>query len=574
MDTYIKNLINTYNCYISKKNINGKEQYYLQWTMDGKKKSKYINHNILNSVKELIDQKKTQIDKYSFVSDNNLLYLNTNVLVNDSLYDFIYSVKDFKKRKIYNDLNDYLYSDSLKVFILYGLRRTGKTTIIKQAILNMNELQFSKTAFIQITKNDTLASLNADIKVLKENGYKYLFIDEVTLLSDFIEGASLFSDIYTQSNMKIVLSGTDSLGFIIAKNNQLFDRCHLVHTTFIPYKEFEKVLNIKGIDNYIQYGGTMSISGNHYNDSIFANTSLVDEYIDSSIANNIQHSLKNYQNEGHFRSLYELYKNKELTNAINRIIEDINHRFTIEIITKEFVSNDLALSAKNLRNNINEPNDILDIIDTKAVTNNLIKLLQIKNELTIDINEDHVNQIQEYLKLLELIDYIDINYLPLSNDNSYKIVFNQPGLRYCQAKALIESLMEDSLFSSIDAITRKYIIQRILSEIKGRMMEDIVLLETKLAKKDLNVFKLQFSVGEYDMVTVDKQKLEVNIYEIKHSNKIINNQTRFLINEEMLKQTAHRYGTIISKNVIYNGPSKRIEDINYINVEEYLNNLN
>ena len=29
--------------YISKKNINGKTRYYLQWTENGKKKSKYVD---------------------------------------------------------------------------------------------------------------------------------------------------------------------------------------------------------------------------------------------------------------------------------------------------------------------------------------------------------------------------------------------------------------------------------------------------------------------------------------------------------------------------------------------------
>ena len=37
--------------------------------------------------------------------------------------------------------------------------------------------------------------------------------------------------------------------------------------------------------------------------------------------------MKNYQNEGHFKALRELYEKDELTSAINRIVEDINHRF-------------------------------------------------------------------------------------------------------------------------------------------------------------------------------------------------------------------------------------------------------
>ena len=45
------------------------------------------------------------------------------------------------------------------------------------------------------------------------------FIDEVTLMPDFIDSAALFSDIYAAQGMKIVLSGTDSLGFLVCASS-------------------------------------------------------------------------------------------------------------------------------------------------------------------------------------------------------------------------------------------------------------------------------------------------------------------------------------------------------------------
>ena len=164
--------------------------------------------------------------------------------------------------------------------------------------------------------------------------------------------------------MKIVLSGTDSLGFFFSEDEQLYDRCIFLHTTFIPYREFEEVLGIKGIDEYICYGGTMSLGGVHYYEkSTFANKKSVDEYVDSAIAKNIQHSLKCYQYGGHFRALYDLYEKGELTSAINRVVEDVNHRFTLDVLTKDFMLHDLGVSAKNLRNDRKTSNDILDRVD-------------------------------------------------------------------------------------------------------------------------------------------------------------------------------------------------------------------
>ena len=47
----------------------------------------------------------------------------------------------------------------------------------------------------------------------------------------------------------------------------------------------------------------------------------------------------------------------------------------------------------------------------------------------------------------------------------------------------------------------------LVSEIRGRMMEDIILLETQLAQPSKEVFKLQFTVGEFDMVVFDPETI-------------------------------------------------------------------
>lgn len=58
-------------------------------------------------------------------------------------------------------------------------------------------------------------------------------------------------------------------------------------------------------------------------------------------------------------------------------VEDINHRFTFEALTRDFKSHDLGVSANNLRHDRSNPTDILDRIALAAVTDNLRKLLEI-----------------------------------------------------------------------------------------------------------------------------------------------------------------------------------------------------
>ena len=150
------------------------------------------------------------------------LEFKTTVRTGSRLRAQIAVTKKYKKRECIRELRDYIFgSQTDKVFVIYGLRRTGKTTMIRQILTELPETEFRKAAFIQVRSRDTLEDIDEDLRQLETKGFKYVFIDEVTLMEDFIEGAALFSDIYASSGMKIVLSGTDSLGFAFSKEEQL-----------------------------------------------------------------------------------------------------------------------------------------------------------------------------------------------------------------------------------------------------------------------------------------------------------------------------------------------------------------
>lgn len=572
---------------VTKKTVNGKEYYYHRWTEEKKRWEKYIPAEELDSFQQQTEQRKAlekelktlkkQLPKAAVPAASAQVFATT-VRTGAALCAFSAPVRNYKKRECFQQLHDYIYGAMQdRVFILYGLRRTGKTTIIRQIFAEMSDAELAKSAFIQITTKNTLAEVNRDLQYLQAQGFQYVFLDEVTLMEDFIEGAALFSDVYATCGMKIVLSGTDSLGFLFTKDEQLYDRCVLLHTTFIPYREFESVLGIQGIDEYIRYGGTMSLGGIHYNEaSTFASKESADEYVDTAIARNIQHSLRCYQYEGHFRNLRNLYEKNELTSAINRVVEDINHRFALEVLTQDFKSHDLGISASNLRRDRNNPTDILDRIDLPVVTDSLRNLLEIRNkpEQTVVLDNAHVLEIKEYLDLLDLTQDIEIRSLPDVSRKSSRTVIAQPGLRYAQADALIRSLLLDETFATLSLPERTAVQERILDEIRGRMMEDIVLLETKLANPKKKVFVLQFPIGEFDMVVFDPAAGSCQIFEIKHSAEVVPQQYRYLIDEEKCAQTEHRFGPITGRFVLYRGKNRVLGNgVVYQNVEEYLKQL-
>ena len=568
---------------ITKKRINGKEYFYHRITRDGKRVENYVSFEKLQSLKEEIEKRKAlekELKDLKLLAPKRLkqsadsLNFKTMVRIGNNLESQIALTRKYKKRECISTLRDYVFGPSQdRVLIIYGLRRTGKTTMIRQILTELPPDEFRKAAFIQVTAGDTLADVDADLKVLEKNGFKYVFIDEVTLMEDFVEGAAIFSDIYASSGMRIVLSGTDSLGFAFTKEEQLYDRCILLHTTFIPYREFEEVLGIHGIDEYIRYGGTMSLSGINYNvDTPFSDSKHTEEYIDTAIARNIQHSLKSYQYGGHFRLLLDLYERGELTNVINRVVENINHSFTKDVIERTFKSHDISVTASNLLRDREKPINIKEHMDVDEVTSGIMKMLDIlnKEDQSIDIDADHMSQIKEYLTMLDLIMEIDLESLPEVSRKGKVTIITQPGLRYAQAEAITTNMLLDSEFQELSAKERQRIIDRLLSEIRGRMMEDIILLETKLAYPNKKVFKLQFPVGEFDMVVFDPKELCCEIYEVKYSKEAVPEQYRHLEDEEKCALTSRRYGDIKGKYVIYRGEKTTCGDINYLNVEEYL----
>lgn len=578
---------------VNMKKIYGKEQPYLQWTENGKSKSKYIKKNEREEIFAGVERRKQLQEELRKLKQNGIantpktVDFETSVITGERLLAMTKGVKDWEKRNCFKQLQAYLNSgDTDRVCLVFGLRRTGKTTMLRQAVLEMSPLQTMKSAYIKAKGTDTMAAMNRDLGKLFDLGYEYIFIDEVTLLPDFIDSAALFSDIYAVQGMKIVLSGTDSLGFWFALHQELYDRAVTIHTTFIPFREHSRLLGIDSIDEYIRYGGTLRAGELDFDDeevnaedASFRDDESTRRYIDTAVCKNIQHSLSCCQDGGYLRHLQSLYEAGELTGAINRIIEDMNHRFLIRVLTDKFKSHDLGSAADVLRKDRNPERrtDILDSIDTEAVTKRLMDLFDIRNkeEQSIGITNVHIEEIKEYLKALDLV--VDVpketaipNAEPLEN-----ILFTQPGMRYCQAQALVHSLTKDILFASLSEQEKRLVSERILEEVRGRMMEEIVLLETlKSSKKHQRVFKLQFAVGEYDMIIYDSKLNTCECYEIKHSTKIVPGQTRFLTDEEKLRQTSRRFGQITKRCVLYRGKDAVMENgIEYQNVEKYLKQL-
>ena len=502
----------------------------------------------------------------------------TNVVTGTGLQALANSVAKYGKRDCFSTLQKFVAgSYDGKICILYGLRRTGKTTLLFQML---SELPIEKTAYIKVQTIDDMSRLTKDLKALFELGYRYVFIDEITLLSDFIDTAAVLSDVFSMMGMKIVVSGTDSLGFAMANRDELYDRSVTIHTSFIPFREYARLLNIRSVDSYIEYGGTLKMENMSFDDPdaafdevAFRDDESTRKYIDTAISRNIQHTLKNDHYGEYFNQLRELYEKGELTNVINRIVQHMNHRFVLRVVEDEFKSHDFGSAKELLLHDLPaERATVLYDVNEKQILERLKAIIEVKekSETTVPITQEHIDKVKKYLLMLDLIVNCPERYE--SCKQAEHIVFSQPGMRYAIAKALVYSLMQDAYFASIPEADKAYITGKILDDVKGRMLEDIVLLEVcKAAPSTMEAFKFKFDAGgEFDMVIYDKAGQNCRIYEIKHSTEVNEKQTLHLRDAEKCQIVEKRFGPISGKFVLYRGKDTFAEGVQYLNVENFL----
>lgn len=154
--------------------------------------------------------------------------------------------RKYRKRFLLSELDDYFFSDDERVCCLYGLRRTGKTVAMLQYLDSLND--YDNCIYIRCQPKDSIDDL---LYIIASNDdINNFFIDEATKMEDFIDMSSELADGGSFCGKRILLTGTDSLGFMFASMNELYGRIKLIHTTYISFREYHYLLG-KDVDNYM-----------------------------------------------------------------------------------------------------------------------------------------------------------------------------------------------------------------------------------------------------------------------------------------------------------------------------------
>ena len=479
-----------------------------------------------------------------------------------------------EKRDCYSELFDYVTTKdakySGKICALYGLRRTGKTIMMFQCITELSSEEREQTVYINCEQKCDMLDLRRVMDSLYDKGKRYFFIDEITMIEDLQVYGNVLSDYYPILGAKVVIAGTDSFGIYMAKTDILYDRVVLLHTSLIPYAEFHRLCG-KSLDEYVEYGGTLT-------NATYKSNQDANEYLNTAIVENILHGLEGREEKRkHAPVLTELYDKKELVSVIQKMINKFSHDITLKAINRSYKSGVLYSTINNMDRKYEYIND-------KFVNNVVKDSLGIKDadEMKTALTEEDLDSVKRYLKLLDL--YITIvSFRSFKGGKSEKLeILQQPGMIYAHATELLNQLGEDDVWSKECKIEdRKEFIQRADYFVKGILLENIILSETYKCYQEIdekNFYVSQLSVGmeenlpqsEADLIIVDDKKKESYLFEIKHSDKVVDNQTRHLRNEDFLKYVSENFAPVKKCCVIYTGQPTRIGTIDYLNAEKFL----
>lgn len=520
-----------------------------------------------NSSKNKLEGKNYDLRTLSKKQVENKTNLVNTFILGKNLTVPIYK----KERYVIKDLMNYLYDkDNHRVCVLYGLRRTGKTVLMQQAIQHLLANGIDNVAYISLTAAHSLSKFYKQLNNEIKRGIKYFFIDEITMVSGFIQSSAILADMYTAQGIKIILAGTDSFLLELARRDPLYDRTTIINTSYISFKEYNYLFG-STILEYIRSGGVL------YSDN-FYNFETTHKYISTAITDNIINSLLRSNNRKHFQGLLELEDRGLLKKAIEQCIAYINEEITVEVVTRTYknfmlgsakqllkdvleVKEDLVSSKKSedIENNDDEDDGVLN---TREIEDRVRYQLRIAKDFDTEIDEKYIEELKEFLIDIGVIkEYKRTKFYHGKFGVIITHLYVQPGLYYNQALELVQCLGETKSFLNLPKKVREQLMTKIIEDVEGNLLEQVVLLNELQTKKIT-----QFTYKGQEIDLIEKDGDFVNLFEIKRSKKQVKEQKKWLYDKELNDLIEYHFGKIKDRKVLYLGETGG----DYINIEEFL----
>lgn len=165
--------------------------------------------------------------------------------------DFTYGYE--KKRELFDELVKYL--DSKQILGIIGMRRTGKTVLLKQLIEHLIKHGQKRDRILYFSFDEESVSLEDVISEyqsrlgtdIQSAGKLYLFLDEIQKLEGWQNQVKYYYDTYP--DLKLFVSGSSSLFLRKKAEESLAGRIFLFHLPVLSFIEF---MHFKGQDELVK----------------------------------------------------------------------------------------------------------------------------------------------------------------------------------------------------------------------------------------------------------------------------------------------------------------------------------
>ncbi len=255
--------------------------------------------------------------------------------------------------RFYTPLEKYLKPN--KVLVVYGPRRVGKTTLLKE-FLKSTPLKYRFDSGDNIVIRETLGSEN--FKLIKEycEGYELIIIDEAQTIKNIGKALKIMVD--EIPGIRILVTGSSSFELSNQLGEPLVGRQQILKLFPIAQLELHKQLNQfdlkQNLNDYLIYGSyPETITLSNQNEKIEYLTSLSQSYLYKDIL-----ALENIRSP---KVLVELLKAlafqissevslNELSNHLKVDVKTVSRY--IDLLEKNFIVHSLGSFSRNLRNEI------------------------------------------------------------------------------------------------------------------------------------------------------------------------------------------------------------------------------
>jgi hypothetical protein len=349
---------------------------------------------------------------------------------------------------------------------------------------------------------------------------RYLFLDELTVCQEFTEVMEMLSDVYGKMGMKIVISGMNPAGRLKPIQGSFYDRAAIISTTYIPYREYCRLLGDTPIEDYIRLGGMLQ-PGTVWSESDTPHyeSEYIRDYVERVICENI---------------------GREQTEIIYEQIWQWNEERITSILSHDFKLYNWKQEAVQKRGG-----RMLTDAEKKTVL--------------------------PYLKELDLYDEYTVWDM---QDERKKMsgVFTLPWINFSQVKQTAAAMMEDNYFAGLTERDKRLIYDRVNAEAMKRMLAEIIITETQREKQDgYGVSCLIVGNVTYDLLVYDSCSDECWIYVVHYSEEKDEKLESQLLNDENRRTMERQFGRIIDRSILYLGEEEWTENgIHYQNAGSYL----